>query len=141
MSVADNVDQAARSRMMAMVRGKDTKPEMAVRRHLHARGLRYRLHRKDLPGRPDLVFPSRRVAVFVHGCFWHQHPGCRRAKLPEARADFWRQKMRANVERDVAALLALEAAGWTALVVWECEIQSETLDALYERIVETPVRR
>ena len=123
---------------MARVRGRDTKPEMAVRRYLHARGLRFRLHRRDLPGRPDLVFPSRRVAVFVHGCFWHQHPGCKRAKLPQTRADSWRRKLEANRERDVAALKALEEAGWTALVVWECELGPETLMALYTRISKTP---
>lgn len=139
--MADVFDTAKRSRVMARVRGRDTKPEMAVRRYLHARGLRFRLHRRDLPGRPDLVFPSRRIAVFIHGCFWHQHLGCKRAKLPQTRADFWREKMKANVARDAAALAALKAAGWTALVVWECEIQPETLEALYERIVETPVRR
>ncbi len=126
---------------MARVRGRDTKPEMAVRRYLHARGLRFRLHRRGLPGKPDLVFPSRRVAVFVHGCFWHQHPGCRRAKLPQMRADFWRRKLEANVERDAAALAALEAAGWTTLVMWECEVGPEALERLYERIKEIPVTR
>ena len=139
--MADVFDTAKRSQVMARVRGRDTKPEMAVRRYLHARGLRFRLHRRDLPGRPDLVFTSRRIAVFVHGCFWHQHPGCKRAKLPQTRADFWREKLEGNVERDAAALAELEAASWTALVVWECEIQPETLEALYEHIVKTPVRR
>lgn len=137
----DLYDREKRSRIMARVRGRDTKPEMAVRRYLHARGLRFRLHRRDLPGRPDLVFPSRRVAVFVHGCFWHQHPGCKRAKLPQTRADFWRQKLEGNFERDAVALAALEAGGWTVLVVWECEVGSEALEALYDRIVRTPVRR
>ncbi|WP_025310947.1 very short patch repair endonuclease [Roseicyclus elongatus] len=135
----DVFDEETRSRVMASVRGRDTKPEMAVRRYLHARGLRFRLHRRDLPGRPDLVFPSRRVAVFVHGCFWHQRPGCRRAKLPRTRADFWRRKLEGNVERDAAALAELEAGGWTALVVWECEVGPEALEALYERIVGSPM--
>ncbi|MCE8006412.1 very short patch repair endonuclease [Aestuariivita sp.] len=106
---------------------------------MHARGLRFRLHRKGLPGRPDLVFPSRKLVVFVHGCFWHQHSGCKRAKLPETRADFWRQKMKANVDRDAAAMGALKDAGWTALVVWECEIGPETLETLYQRISGAPL--
>lgn len=127
--------------MMAMVRGKDTKPEMAVRRYLHARGLRFRLHRKDLPGRPDLVFPFRRVAGFVHGCFWHQHLGCSRAKLPQTRPDFWREKLEANVRRDAAALAALETAGWTALVVWECEIEGDALEEIHQRIQGLPIHR
>lgn len=110
---------------------------MTVRRFLHARGLRYRLHRKDLPGKPDLVFPSRRIAVFVHGCFWHQHPGCGRARLPATRSDFWREKLEANVRRDTAAVAALEAAGWTALIVWECEVNRDVLERLYEIVVRT----
>ena len=137
----DLYDREKRSRIMAKVRCKDTKPEMAVRRYLHDRGLRYRLHRKDLPGRPDMVFPSRRVAVFVHGCFWHQHPGCKRAKLPQTRADFWREKLEGNVKRDAAALDALVSKGWKAFIVWECEIRPEALDVLYNRIIETRVRR
>jgi len=91
--------------------------------------------------KPDLVFPSRRITVFVHGCFWHRHPGCRQAKLLQMRADFRRRKLEANVERDVAALAALEAAGWTALVMWECEVGPEALERLYERIKEIPVTR
>ncbi|GAA5071263.1 DNA mismatch endonuclease Vsr [Roseibacterium beibuensis] len=126
---------------MAKVRSQNTKPELAVRRYLHARGLRFRLHRRDLPGKPDMVFPSRRVAVFVHGCFWHQHPGCRRAKLPQTRADFWREKLEANVRRDAAALAALEILGWTALVVWECEIEGDALEELYQRIQGSSIHK
>lgn len=126
---------------MASVRGRDTKPEMAVRRYLHAKGLRFRLHRRDLPGRPDLLLPSRRVAVFVHGCFWHQHPGCKRARLPQTRADFWREKLEGNVERDAAALEELEANGWTTLVVWECEVGPKALEELYLKIQGLPIHR
>ncbi|MBN2906349.1 MAG: DNA mismatch endonuclease Vsr [Rhodobacteraceae bacterium] len=126
---------------MASVRGRNTKPEMAVRRYLHATGLRFRLHRRDLPGRPDLVLPSRRVALFVHGCFWHQHLGCKRAKLPQTRADFWREKLEGNVERDAAALAELEARGWIALVVWECEVGPEALEELFLKIQRFPIHR
>lgn len=133
--MADHLDPAARSKMMAKVRCRDSKPELAVRHYLHARGLRFRLQRKDLPGKPDLVFPSRQVAVFVHGCFWHQHPGCRRAKRPQTRAEFWREKLDANITRDAAASAALERAGWRTLVIWECEIGDEGLGRLYQDIL------
>lgn len=111
----------ARSAQMSLVRGRDTKPEMRVRKALHAAGLRYRLHDRRLPGAPDLVFPSRRVALFVHGCFWHRHPGCAAARLPKSRLDFWKPKLAGNVERDKRNQQALEALGWTVLVIWECE--------------------
>ncbi|WP_260292393.1 very short patch repair endonuclease [Sedimenticola hydrogenitrophicus] len=111
----------ARSAQMARVRGRDTKPEMRVRKALHAAGLRYRLHDRRLPGTPDLVFPSRRVALFVHGCFWHRHPGCAAARLPKTRLEFWEPKLTGNVERDGRNHAALEAAGWEVMVIWECE--------------------
>jgi DNA mismatch endonuclease (patch repair protein) len=117
---------------MALVKGKDTKPELRVRRVFHAAGLRYRLHDRRLPGRPDLVFPSRRVAVFVHGCFWHRHedPKCKLARLPKSRLDFWEPKLRGNAQRDAKQLQDLEALGWLPVVVWECQ----TLDA--DRLAE-----
>lgn len=107
---------------MARVRGRDTKPEMLVRRALHAAGLRYRLHAKDLPGKPDIVLPSRRVAVFVHGCFWHRHPdpNCKLARLPKSRLDFWIPKLEGNRARDERKKAELEALGWTVVEVWEC---------------------
>jgi DNA mismatch endonuclease (patch repair protein) len=110
-----------RSATMSRIRSRDTAPEILVRKKLHALGLRFRLHRKDLPGSPDIVLPGRRVAVFVNGCFWHQHPGCRRASRPKTRQDYWGPKLARNVARDTAALAALQAAGWTTLVIWECE--------------------
>lgn len=110
-----------RSRTMRAVQSRDTKPEMIVRRYLHAAGLRYRLHDKKLPGKPDLVFPSRRVVVFVHGCFWHQHEDCPRAKRPASNTDYWTKKLDGNVARDQRHMAELEAMGWTPLVVWECE--------------------
>lgn len=114
----------ARSAQMALVRGRDTKPEMRVRKALHAAGLRYRLHDRRLPGAPDLVFPSRRLALFVHGCFWHQHPGCAAARMPKSRLDFWKPKLTGNAERDARHHMALEDLGWTVMVIWECETSS-----------------
>ncbi|MFL1484735.1 very short patch repair endonuclease [Marinobacter sp. LN3S78] len=125
-----------RSSVMSRVQGKNTKPELAVRRFLHRRGLRYRLHRKDLPGKPDIVFPSRRVVVFVHGCFWHQHPRCRKAKLPASHTDFWSKKLSSNTLRDLKVEDALRDSGWRPIVVWECEITEENLEALYQEILE-----
>ena len=121
-----------RSALMARIRGQDTKPEMAVRRLLHGLGYRYRLHAGDLPGRPDIVFRSRRKVIFVHGCFWHQHEGCREATIPKVRTAYWQRKFQTNLERDKASLNALERMGWQAFVVWECE--TRILDALSERL-------
>ena len=112
--------------MMAGIRGRDTAPERAVRRIAHRMGLRFRLHRKDLPGRPDLVFPKHRLAVFVHGCFWHRHRGCRYAYTPKSRVAFWTAKFSANVARDQRQETALRALGWQVLVIWECETRHET---------------
>jgi DNA mismatch endonuclease (patch repair protein) len=109
---------------MVLIRGKDTKPEMRVRKFLHASGLRYRLHDKRLPGRPDLVFPSRKVAVFVNGCFFHQHPGCPHARMPKSRLEFWGPKLAGNVERDQRNYANLVEAGWRVLVIWECETKN-----------------
>ena len=106
---------------MAKVRGKNTKPEMAVRRAAHALGLRFRLHRRDLAGTPDLVFPKRKVALFVHGCFWHRHEGCSKASTPKTRVAFWQAKFDRNTARDGRTAEALQAAGWTVATVWECE--------------------
>ena len=117
----DPLSPAARSALMAKVRGKNTRPEMLVRKLLHKHGYRYRLHRQDLPGWPDIVFPSRRAVVFVHGCFWHRHPGCVKTTMPTARHAFWREKFRTNVERDRRVLSELSQAGWKTMVVWECE--------------------
>lgn len=111
---------------MAAIRAKDTKPEMIVRRGLHARGLRFRLHRKGLPGRPDLAFIDRRVAVFVHGCFWHAHEGCRYFKLPKTEPAKWKAKLEGNRTRDERDRGALEELGWRVIVVWECELKGKT---------------
>jgi DNA mismatch endonuclease, patch repair protein len=118
--MADVVSQAIRSRMMAGIKGRNTKPERIVRSALTAAGYRFRLHRRDLPGCPDIVLPSRQLAIFVHGCFWHQHKGCLYAKLPSTRADFWRMKLESNTERDADSTAKLNLLGWRVLIVWEC---------------------
>jgi len=125
----------ARSAQMALVRSRDTKPELRVRKALHAAGLRYRLHDRRLPGFPDLVFPGRRIALFVHGCFWHRHPGCAAARLPKSRREFWEPKLAGNVERDKRTQAALVALGWMVMVIWECETRDPaTLARLAENI-------
>lgn len=120
--MVDTVTAQVRSRIMAQVKSKDTKPELAVRRLLHGLGYRYRLHRKDLPGKPDLVFPARHKAVFIHGCFWHSHAGCERARLPSSNKDYWHAKLRRNRERDERNLILLQQEGWKPFVMWECEL-------------------
>lgn len=112
---------------MSRIRHRDTKPEMMVRRLLHAMGFRYRLHDKRLPGSPDIVFASRKKAIFVHGCFWHRHPdaGCALARMPKSRLDFWRPKLEGNRTRDVRHQSELDALGWRYLIVWECELRDK----------------
>jgi DNA mismatch endonuclease (patch repair protein) len=110
---------------MAKVRSKDTKPELMVRKTAHRLGYRFRLHRMDLPGTPDLVFPRHRLAVFVHGCFWHRHPNCRRATMPTTNVAKWAEKFERNGLRDARSIAELEAIGWSVLVIWECETRSE----------------
>lgn len=123
--MTDTLTPAQRSERMARIRGKDTGPELTVRRLVHGAGYRYRLHDKRLPGRPDLVFPARRKAIFVHGCFWHRHPdpACKLARLPKSRPDFWTPKLEGNQARDRRAQEDLRGRGWSFLVVWECEIR------------------
>ncbi|WP_260987640.1 very short patch repair endonuclease [Roseomonas gilardii] len=119
---------------MSRVAQKNTKPEMIVRRIAHALGFRFRLHRRDLPGTPDIVFPRLRKAVFVHGCFWHRHPGCRLASTPKSRPEFWEPKFLANVERDGRKAEQLHASGWDVEIVWECETRDP--DRLAKRLLE-----
>lgn len=122
----DHLDTAKRSANMARIGGKDTAPELRVRGVAHRLGLRFRLHRRDLPGCPDLVFPKHRLVVFVHGCFWHRHEGCKRATTPQVRGDFWEAKFAATVERDARQRDALHTLGWRVLIVWECELKDDT---------------
>lgn len=122
----DVVDAATRSRMMAAIKGLDTKPEMTVRRGLHRRGFRFRLHDRALPGRPDLIFPRYRAVIFVHGCFWHGHD-CPFFRWPKSRPEFWREKIGANIERDQKVRTALRESGWRVLTVWECTFRGKNL--------------
>lgn len=119
---------------MSRIRGKDTKPEMLVRQHLHARGLRYRLHTKELPGKPDLVFSGMRTVIFVHGCFWHRHEGCRYFVVPKTRTDFWLNKIGRNVSNDERQQEELRNQGWRVLVVWECELRLPQRERTLERL-------
>lgn len=110
---------------MSRIRGRNTGPELRLRSLLHRAGFRFRLHAKQLPGSPDVVLPKYRTAIFVHGCFWHRHPGCRNATMPSTRREFWQEKFDANVSRDARNQAALEAAGWTVLTIWECELKAD----------------
>lgn len=111
---------------MSRIRAKDTKPEMQVRRMLHAAGFRYRLHVKDLPGKPDIVLPKWKTVIFVHGCFWHHHEGCKNATTPKTRTEWWLRKFETNRKNDELAREKLEAEGWNVIAVWECEISQKT---------------
>lgn len=119
--MADKLTPERRSDNMRRVKGRDTKPEILVRSLVHRMGFRFRLHRSDLPGRPDLAFSSRKAVIFVHGCFWHQHKGCNRATLPQTNTAFWVAKLSKNAKRDEKQLRELRAGGWRTLVIWECE--------------------
>lgn len=116
----DVVTPEKRSQMMAGIKGRNSRPEMLVRRALFAMGYRFRLHRRDLPGTPDIAMPGRKIAIFVHGCFWHVHRECKYAKTPSTRTEFWSAKLRGNVDRDQRAIDALAEMGWRVLIVWEC---------------------
>lgn len=121
-SETDTFTSEERSEIMRRVKGKNTKPEVWVRSVLHRIGYRFRLHRKDLPGNPDIVLPRYRAVIFVHGCFWHQHPGCRKATIPKNNREYWERKLQRNVQRDQTAKASLEKLGWRVLTLWECEI-------------------
>lgn len=119
---------------MSGIRGRDTKPEIIVRKYLHARGLRYRIAPKNLPGKPDIVLPKYRTVVFVHGCFWHRHHGCRYAATPASNRDFWQAKFKQNLARDTLVRTQLEKHGWKVLIVWECEVSLGRLQLLVDEI-------
>lgn len=122
--MADRLSPERRSWLMSRVGSNDTGPEMRVRKVAHAMGLRFRLHRKDLPGHPDIVFPRWRIAIFVHGCFWHRHLGCKKATTPKSNVEFWTRKFEANVARDIRTQRELEDLGWKVAVIWECGTKS-----------------
>ncbi|MBZ5650809.1 MAG: very short patch repair endonuclease [Acidobacteriia bacterium] len=117
----DTLTRLERSKRMSLIRGTDTKPELLVRTIVHKCGYRYRLHLSSLPGKPDLVFPRFRKALFVHGCFWHRHPGCSLARLPKSKLDFWIPKLTENRQRDIRNIAGLRRAGWDVGIIWECE--------------------
>ncbi|WP_072787587.1 very short patch repair endonuclease [Duganella sacchari] len=133
--MTDIVQPHVRSRMMSGIKGKNSKPEILVRRLLFAAGFRFRLHRRDLPGTPDIVLPGRKIAIFVHGCFWHAHNGCRYFKLPSTRPDFWKSKLQGNVERDQKAIINLMSLGWRVLNIWECATREFQGQELGEEII------
>jgi DNA mismatch endonuclease (patch repair protein) len=130
--VADNLSTEERSRLMSRIRCKDTKPELIVRRLLHAMGYRFRLHRRDLPGRPDIVLPRHGVCIFVHGCFWHLHRNCKDARIPKTKRSWWQEKLEGNAARDKRHAAALRRIGWRVLTIWEC--QTEKPEKLTRRL-------
>ena len=123
--MVDTIDPKRRSHNMSKIKGRDTNPELRLRSVLHRMGLRFRVCRKDLPGKPDVVFPKQKVAVQVRGCFWHQHEGCPAGRLPKSNLDYWRPKLEGNSRRDAEKDAALRALGWRVLVIWECELKSD----------------
>lgn len=139
--MTDIVDSQTRSRMMSSIRGKNTSPELCVRRYLHARGFRYRLHRRDLPGKPDLVLPKHWLTIFVHGCFWHRHEGCFYATSPATRKTFWREKLDGNAVRDKRQQGELISRGWRVLVIWECGLKHklDDIQAIEDKITAPDV--
>lgn len=133
--MADNRTPAERRKNMQAVKSKGSAAEMKVRKLCHRLGYRFRLHRKDLPGTPDLVFPKRKLCIFVHGCFWHQHPGCKKATIPQTNTAFWKTKLEKNVVRDKEVVEKLKEMGWNVAVIWECETKdAEKLQGIVEEI-------
>lgn len=130
--MVDTLTKQQRSETMSRIRGRDTKPEWVLRCGLHRLGFRYRLDNRHLPGRPDLVFPKYRAAVFVHGCYWHRHPGCKDAGMPGTNVDFWKRKFDENVARDRRKQQQLEDSGWRVMVVWECELVGQTVSTIQQ---------
>jgi DNA mismatch endonuclease, patch repair protein len=130
--MADIVSRSKRKEMMSSVKQRHTKPEIAVRKLLHRHGFRFRLHNKKLPGTPDIVLPKYKAVIFVHGCFWHQHEGCRKARRPTSNVEFWNEKLDKNIERDSRKELELKNSGWKVLTIWDCEIKDE--NSLIEKV-------
>jgi DNA mismatch endonuclease (patch repair protein) len=123
--MADVHSKETRSYNMSQIKGKNTKPELLVRKFLHKNGFRYRLHVKDMPGKPDIVLPKYKTVIFIHGCFWHGHERCKKAALPATRADWWKEKIERNIQNDVKAEAALKAASWNIITIWQCELKAE----------------
>ena len=130
--MVDRVSPEKRSEIMSKIRSKNTQPEMIVRKWLHAHGYRFRLHRKDLPGTPDIILPKYKTVIFVHGCFWHGHKGCKKASFPKTRTEWWKSKIQNNVNRDNWTTDVLKQKGWNVITIWECQVQ----DRSYQNIIE-----
>ena len=138
--MSDVHDKETRSYNMSRISGKDTKPEMLVRKFLHANGFRYSLHRKDLPGKPDIVLPKYNTVIFVHGCFWHAHEGCKYFKIPKTRAKWWKEKLYANKYRDELHIHALKEMGWKVIVVWECELKPDIFQETLKQLIQDLIK-
>lgn len=132
--MADVHTKAIRSYNMSKIRSKDTKPEILIRKVLFARGYRFRLHSKELPGKPDIILPKYKTAIFVHGCFWHSHAGCKYATTPKTRIEWWQQKLNANVLKDAGNETALINLGWTVITIWECSLKSDVKDQTFQNL-------
>ncbi len=134
--MADVHDKATRSKNMAAIKSKNTKPEMLVRRFLHANGFRYKLHDKSLPGKPDIVLPKYKTVIFVHGCFWHGHEGCKYYVVPKTRTEWWLNKINGNITNDKKATKALKKEGWKIIELWECDLKSSALNKSLARLLK-----
>ena len=131
--VANHIISASRSKNMSAIKSKNTKPEVEVRKLLHSMGFRFRLHKKDLPGSPDIVLPKYKTVIFVHGCFWHRHRNCKYASNPKTRVEFWNKKFKDNIERDIKNQEKLKSLGWKLKIIWECETKNN--DKLREKLI------
>jgi DNA mismatch endonuclease, patch repair protein len=134
--MADKHSKEQRSYNMSKVKAKDTKPELLVRKYLHKNGLRYRLHVKEMPGKPDIVFPKYKTVIFINGCFWHGHENCKFATLPKTREQFWQNKITSNINRDKKAKENLRAEGWQVVTVWECELKPKIRDTTLSNLLK-----
>lgn len=134
--MADVHDKETRSYNMSRIKGKDTKPEMLVRKFLHANGYRYRLHVKDLPGKPDIVLSKYKTVIFVHGCFWHGHKGCKYFTIPKTKSDWWEAKINGNIENDVKAERILKKNGWRIITIWTCELKPKKVEAQLNKLLK-----
>ena len=135
--MADVHNKETRSYNMSQIKGKNTKPEMLVRKFLHAQGFRYKLHDKTLPGKPDLVLPKYKTVIFIHGCFWHGHKGCKYYVVPKTRTDWWLQKINGNIANDEKAVKALKKDGWKIITIWECELKRDKLENTLKKVIRS----
>jgi DNA mismatch endonuclease, patch repair protein len=135
--MADVHSKEIRSKNMAAIKGKDTKPEMLVRRFLHANGFRYKLHDKTLPGKPDIVLPKYKTVIFIHGCFWHGHKDCKYFVVPKTRTEWWLNKINGNIANDEKAIKALKKDGWKIIMLWECDLKPSVYETILKKLIKT----